>query len=106
MADINAQDGRGRTPLHHAVINRQPATVQQLLAQGANPEIKDNQGRKGFTPMWYACCQNADPLSVRVLKSANAKVDQTMIDEMKRQAKADPLNADKKAVRSILGVSA
>lgn len=99
---LDRQDSRGRTALHQAVINRQPAIVQQLLTQGADPNIADHQGRRGFTPMWYACCQTADPLSVMALKQAGAKVDLQMFLEIQRQLQAEPHNQEKLAIRNIL----
>lgn len=32
-ANINACDSKGRTPLHHAIISRRPATAKLLLAR-------------------------------------------------------------------------
>ena len=41
---INAVDSRGRTPLHWAVIRDDQAAVQELLRNGADPNISDKEG--------------------------------------------------------------
>ena len=41
---INAADSRGRTPLHWAVLRNDQATVQDLLDNGADPNITDSEG--------------------------------------------------------------
>jgi ankyrin repeat protein len=43
-ADVNAQDGRGNTVLHMAVITMGPEAVQLLLAHGAERRIRNGQG--------------------------------------------------------------
>lgn len=101
---LDAQDGRGRTALHRAVIDKNPEAVKQLLQAGASPAVRDTQGRKGFTPMWYACCQTRDPMSVSFLKTAGAPVEQQMLDEVKRQSAAEPFNKDIKAIKQTLGM--
>ena len=40
-ADFDAQDIKGRTPLHYAVINNDERMVKHLLLRGANKFIKD-----------------------------------------------------------------
>ncbi|MCE5240771.1 ankyrin repeat domain-containing protein [bacterium] len=58
-ADVNARDGRGRTPLHRVVgldtlgrgSDQAVAAVQALLAAGADPNAKDKEGR---TPLAVA----------------------------------------------------
>lgn len=92
MANIDMQDRNGRTLLHHAVINEQPATVAELLKNGANPDVIDKRGRSGFTPMWYACCVNHNPINVELLKRAKATITADMLNEITRQRAAEPLN--------------
>ena len=41
----NHQDHEGRTPLHHAMVAGNTATVVALLALGANPHVRDDLGR-------------------------------------------------------------
>ena len=41
---VNATDSRGRTPLHWAVLRDDQAAVHELLRNGADPNITDNQG--------------------------------------------------------------
>ena len=44
-ADVNAIDGRGRTPLHLAVASHDLDTVIELMAAGADPSLEDERGR-------------------------------------------------------------
>ncbi|HSX19746.1 MAG TPA: ankyrin repeat domain-containing protein [Gammaproteobacteria bacterium] len=99
--DLNEQDPQGRTALHRAVIDKNPAAVKQLLSYGADPNVKDRKG-SGLTPMWYAACQTTDPLSVMALKSANATVDQKTLAEIDRQLKADPINRKMHEIKKII----
>ncbi len=41
-ADVNEQDGRGRTPLHCAADANSPEMIQLLLERGADPTLVDN----------------------------------------------------------------
>ncbi|WP_262265918.1 ankyrin repeat domain-containing protein [Microvirga yunnanensis] len=41
--DLNARDGNGRTPLHVAVFQGHGATARELIANGADPALLDNQ---------------------------------------------------------------
>ena len=43
--NIDAQDECGKTPLHYAVIYRQPQAVKLLIKRGANIFLKDDKGR-------------------------------------------------------------
>jgi ankyrin repeat protein len=43
-ADINLPNGDGRTPLNFAILKRDIAIVRTLLANGANPNARDNDG--------------------------------------------------------------
>ena len=49
--NASPQDQDGKTPLHHAVKNRQLDSVNFLLARGANPDVQDHQGA---APLHYA----------------------------------------------------
>ena len=44
-ADINVQDGFGRTPLHTAAINGDLNVVTFLMQNGADPSIPDQDGK-------------------------------------------------------------
>ena len=46
--DVNAQDAKGATALHHAALKRYPQMVAALLAAGADPNVRDN---RGHTPL-------------------------------------------------------
>ena len=46
-ADLNAQDGNERTPLHNLVMNKFDSIAMYLVSKGANMHIKD---RRGFSP--------------------------------------------------------
>jgi hypothetical protein len=50
--DINAKDDQGRTPLHLAVQNGVPGTVEYFVEAGADINAKDHFGR---TALHYAC---------------------------------------------------
>ncbi|MGB0523830.1 MAG: ankyrin repeat domain-containing protein [Flammeovirgaceae bacterium] len=41
--DINMQDEKGNTALHHAVMGNQADMIRALLNRGANPKIKNNR---------------------------------------------------------------
>jgi len=64
-ADINAQNGRGETPLNWTCQNRFPDRVEQTLARGANPALADTFGR---TPLHMAALNwGQQPENVRIL---------------------------------------
>lgn len=42
---INAQDAKGRTPLHWASLNDHDRTVAALIARGASTKIADSRGK-------------------------------------------------------------
>ncbi len=46
--DINAQDARGQTALHHAAYYGQAQAVQTLLAAGANPTVTNKAGETPY----------------------------------------------------------
>lgn len=50
-ADINAQDGTGKSPLMLATINENLEVIQALVEGGANIDLKDKKGR---TALQYA----------------------------------------------------
>ncbi len=52
-ADVNAQDDRRMTPLHHACHARATAMVEYLLAQGASPSLSV-VAANGGTPLLMA----------------------------------------------------
>ena len=43
-ADVNAENGNGKTPLHRAVNEGHKATVELLIANGADVNTKDEDG--------------------------------------------------------------
>jgi ankyrin repeat protein/tRNA A-37 threonylcarbamoyl transferase component Bud32 len=51
IADVNARNSYGETPLHKAVENDKTEVVEFLLAKGANSNAQDNQGE---TPLHKA----------------------------------------------------
>ena len=70
-ADVNAQDGRGMTPLMAAVAseNQDLNVVNALLKAGANVQAKDTDGATALD--WARRVGN--PLTVGLLESAGAK---------------------------------
>jgi ankyrin repeat protein len=61
---INVQDENGNTPLHIAAGAKKPLIVEYYLSQGANPNIKNNEGK---TPLDIAVSRNAEDV-IKVLK--------------------------------------
>jgi ankyrin repeat protein len=43
---LNTKDEDGRTPLHHAVLNRSLRQVEEYLSRGAAVNIRDNEGNQ------------------------------------------------------------
>lgn len=99
---INARDSRGNTSLHRAAQANDPASVSALVKLGADPNIVNN---RGLTPGYIACCENANKLSALAMKQGGAIVNERMLVEMKRQAQAEPLNREKREIRTIFGVN-
>jgi ankyrin repeat protein len=64
-ANVNHQDGSGRTHLHGAILGKRVEVVQMLLAAGADPTIAD---RKGETPLDLALARN--PAMANLLEQA------------------------------------
>lgn len=100
------RDRRGRTPLHNAVINKQPDEVARLLKQGADPNVRDYHGRNGFTPLYYAATQTHDMRSVSALLAAKANLDENTKSEFMRQFDSQNTRIDKTriAMRKTLGL--
>lgn len=57
-ADVNARDGKGKTPLHYAVEKGYYKICEALLQNGADPNIKDNRGK---TTLFYLDVSDDDP---------------------------------------------
>ncbi|KAG2005207.1 hypothetical protein GB937_008903 [Aspergillus fischeri] len=58
IADVNARDENGLTPLHYAALStskRAPTTARALLDLGANPDIPDDRGCTPFTIASLLC---------------------------------------------------
>ena len=64
-------DEYGRTPLHYAAGDGDPARVAQLLQEGHDPNLQDDDGR---TPLHFAA-QASAPAVVELLLQAGAEVD-------------------------------
>ena len=47
-ADIDARDNREQTPLHYAVRHLRPAQVKLLLFKGADPKLRNSDGKDAF----------------------------------------------------------
>ena len=64
-------DRAGRTPLHYAAADGAVAEVARLLATGADPNARDDNG---WTPLHFASQENSAEI-VRALIAAGAKLD-------------------------------
>ncbi|KAK9090009.1 hypothetical protein Sjap_023186 [Stephania japonica] len=60
-ADINAQDSRGRTPLHHCICRGRTLFAKLLLSRGGDPHAVDMEGK---TPLQYAVDSNFNDTEV------------------------------------------
>jgi len=67
---LEARDGDGMTPLHHAVLGGYTALVELLLDAGADIEAVDTENR---TPLHHAAYEG-DEAAVALLLSRNASV--------------------------------
>ncbi|KAK7866619.1 hypothetical protein R5R35_010445 [Gryllus longicercus] len=54
---INTQNFRNETPLHLAVLHKQPQFVQMLLAKGADPNFTNSDGNTAIH-LTIKCCHN------------------------------------------------
>ena len=70
-ADINHQDESGMTPLHLAVENIMTPEVEDLLRQGANPNIHDSYGR---TPLHLSIYTTVQLVEILLAAGADPKV--------------------------------
>ena len=72
-ADVNyakaGAEGRGATPLHAACANLRPRTVKLLLENGADPNVKDDDG---VTPLMIARALGFTDI-ITMLKDAGAE---------------------------------
>ena len=80
VADLNAPDADGNTPLHCAAIsNRSPTVIDTLLAAGADVDARTkagarrNKGDWGFTPL-HDAARHANLVVAKALLDAGADV--------------------------------
>ncbi|KAF3185555.1 hypothetical protein TWF788_004377 [Orbilia oligospora] len=67
-ANIDSVDGQGRTPLVHAILNKQELAANLLIRAGAQTDLKD---RIGGTPLHYAICSGQNNLVAQMLKKGS-----------------------------------
>ncbi|KAI0155614.1 ankyrin repeat-containing domain protein [Pestalotiopsis sp. NC0098] len=65
VANINTQNERGWTPLHHAASKGHPQVVTYLLDQGADQFARTESGE---TALWIACLSREDEIGLKLLK--------------------------------------
>ena len=93
---VDQRDPNNWTPLYRAARDNNEATVKQLLAQGADPNVADNHG---WTPIFQAArCGNAE--MVRDLMAKGAAIDlQSDLKETPLHMAAESGSAD--TIRAI-----
>jgi ankyrin repeat protein len=74
--EINKLGADGLTPLISAIVRRETATVQALLAQGADPNF---DSREGATALMYAAW-NGDAHSIKLLIEEGGDLNRTNLD--------------------------
>jgi ankyrin repeat protein len=62
---LNTKDEDGRTPLHHAVLNRSLRQVEEYLSRGAAVNIRDNEGNQ---PLHIATTKAFEDIVCALLK--------------------------------------
>lgn len=74
LAEVNASDDDGRSPLMHAVLaeHADPSIVRFLIDRGADVNVADKD--QNWTALHFAARDQKEPI-VRVLLEAGAKVD-------------------------------
>ena len=70
VADVNAKDNKGWSPLHvAAAFNPSPAVLEVLLKAGADVNAKDKDGE---TPLHFAAALNPSTAVLEILLNAGA----------------------------------
>lgn len=72
LADINAQESWGQTPLIIATLNARIHCMRALVQLGANTEVKDHHHQK--TALHVACTTTRDEETLLTLLDASASV--------------------------------
>ncbi|GAA2709031.1 ankyrin repeat domain-containing protein [Actinoplanes palleronii] len=73
-AELEARSGRGETPLHHAVWGGDDALVALLLAEGANPIVRD---KSGSSPHHLARSRGPEEVRVRLAAAGGSLLEPT-----------------------------
>jgi ankyrin repeat protein len=64
--DVNAQDEKGRTPLHYTATNGEAGLAEMLIAGGADVNIQDDEGN---TPLHWAIRNNFAAIAEMLLEN-------------------------------------
>ena len=64
--DVNAQDEKGRTPLHYTATNGEAGMAEMLIAGGADVNIQDDEGN---TPLHWAIRNNFAAIAEMLLEN-------------------------------------
>lgn len=92
--NVNVQDNRGNTPLHHAAMKGHSDIIKLLTEAGAEVNVQD---KNNWTPLHCACYWNHSE-TVRVLLNLGADVNtqnkdnRTVLHETARSQEADDLS--------------
>ncbi|WP_157441399.1 ankyrin repeat domain-containing protein [Actinoplanes awajinensis] len=73
-AELEARNGRGETPLHRAVWEGDDVLVALLLAEGANPVVRD---RSGSSPHHLARSRGPEEVRVRLAAAGGSLLEPT-----------------------------